>query len=152
MIENIIGKRYARALSATLENDSALETVLRSVKSIGEAFQVEPQLTRFFAHPGIPRENKISMVNDLCDRVKAQTEVRKLLTLLVERKKILFLNNIAEHFEEVVDQRLSQARAVVVSAYPMTGKNQERLETSQQRNTGKKVLVEMATDESLIAG
>lgn len=152
MIENIIGKRYARALSATLENDSALETVLRSVKSIGEAFQVEPQLTRFFAHPGIPRENKISMVNDLCDRVKAQTEVRKLLTLLVERKKILFLNNIAEHFEEVVDQRLSQARAVVVSAYPLTGKNQERLETSLQRITGKKVLVEMATDESLIAG
>jgi len=152
MIENIIGKRYAHALSATFPDDSRLEVVLRTVKSIGEAFQTEPQLARFFAHPGIPRENKLAMVEALCGRVEADENVRKLLALLVERKKILYLRNIAEHFETMVDRRLRRVRAGVVSARPLSEKNLERLKTSLKRITGKEVLIESTLDESLIAG
>ncbi|MFQ5672119.1 MAG: ATP synthase F1 subunit delta [Nitrospinales bacterium] len=152
MIEHIIGKRYAHALSATFPDDSGLEEVLRTVKTISGAFETEPRLIRFFAHPGIPGENKIAMVGELCGRVKANKDVKSLLTLLVKRKKILYLKNIAEHFETVVDKRLRRVRAGVVSARPLSKTHLDRLKTSLKRITGKEVLIESTLDESLIAG
>lgn len=152
MIENIIGKRYANALSAGLEDHSQLRQALQGIESIGEAFKTEPRLARFFSHPGIPDENKMGMVNELCDKLSAGVEIRKLLTLLVERRKILFLPNIVEHFEAVVDKRLEQVRAAVVSAHPLSEQNIERLKSSLKRITGKEVLIETTLDESLIAG
>ena len=152
MIENVISKRYAKALSGSIADESALRRALDNLKDFGGAFETDKQLERFFSHPGISVTKKNVLVGQLCDRLKAENVVRNLLGILVRRRKILFLKNIADYFESVVDERLNQVRVSVISAHPLTDENIEKLKTGLNRILGKTVLVETTEDQSLIAG
>ena len=152
MIENVISKRYAKALSGSITDESALRRALGNLKDFGGAFETDKQLERFFSHPGISVTKKNALVSELCDRLKIENVVRNLLGILVQRRKILFLKNIADYFESVVDERLNQVRVSVVSAYPLTGENIEKLKTGLNRIFGKAILIDTTEDQSLIAG
>jgi F-type H+-transporting ATPase subunit delta len=152
MIENVISKRYAKALSGSIADESSLRRALGNLKEFGGAFQTDRQLERFFSHPGISVAKKNALVSELCDRLKIESVVRNLLGILVQRRKILFLKNIADYFESVVDQRLNQVRIRVVSAHPLSDENVKKLKTGLNRILGKTVLIETTEDQSLIAG
>ena len=57
MIENIISKRYAEALSASIDDEGLLHRALGNLKAFREAFDADRQLGRFFSHPGISGKN-----------------------------------------------------------------------------------------------
>ena len=92
------------------------------------------------------------MINDLCDQVDAKSEVRNLLTILVERRKILNLKNVTEYFQNRVDERLNRTRASVISAAPLSEAQVQRLSTSLNTILGKEILMEISVDESLLGG
>jgi F-type H+-transporting ATPase subunit delta len=152
MIENVISKRYAKALSGSISDESLLRRALENLKDFGGAFETDRQLERFFSHPGISVAKKNILVSELCDRLKTENVVRNLLGILVQRRKILFLKNIANYFESVVDERLNQVRVSIISAYPLTGENIEKLKNGLNRILGKKVLIETSEDQTLIGG
>jgi F-type H+-transporting ATPase subunit delta len=152
MIENVISKRYAQALSGSISDEGMLNRALENLKAFGAAFEADRQLERFFAHPGITESKKSALVSELCDRLQAEKVVRNLLTMLTQRKKILFLNNIAEYFEAVVDERLNQVRVHVTSAYPLTNENMDQIKAGLHRILGKTILIDASEDKSLIGG
>ena len=152
MIGNVISKRYAKALSGSIADESILNRALENLKDFGDAFEADRQLERFFSHPGISEAKKNALVSQLCDRLQAESVVRNLLAMLTQRRKILFLKNIAGYFESVVDERLNQVRVNITSAYPLTSKNIDKLETGLSRILGKTVRIETSEDQSLIGG
>lgn len=152
MIENLIGKRYAEALSTNVREDSLLNPVLENLQAFKSAMETQDQLVRFFSQPSIPLEKKNSMVRDLCDRLKVEQAVCNLLVLLSERKKILFLENITEYFEKIVDRRLNQVRVSVQSAQELNKTNIEKLRSGLAGILGKTVLIDVHVNESLIGG
>lgn len=152
MIENQIGKRFAEALSGSISDDKRLQTALENLRWFQDAFRTEPNLNRFFLHPGFPRENKAALVKEMCDRVSALDEVRNLLKLLVDRNKMIFLKNITEFFENAVAKRMNQVRVNVVSAHPLNDKQLKKLKSTLERVLGKSAIIEASVDESLIGG
>ncbi len=52
MIENIISKRYAEALSASIDDEGLLHRALGNLKAFREAFDADRQLGRFFFTSG----------------------------------------------------------------------------------------------------
>lgn len=152
MIENLIGKRYAEALSSSVKEDSLLNPVLENLQAVKSAFDTQDQLVRYFSQPSIPLEKKNSMVKDLGDRLKVEQVVSDLMVLLSERKKILFIESIAEYFEKIVDRRLNQVRVSVRSAQALSNANIERLRSALAGILGKTVLIDVHVNESLIGG
>jgi len=152
MIENLIGKRYAEALSGSIKEDSLLNPVLENLQACKNIFATQDRLVRFFSQPSIPLEKKNSMVRELCDQLNVEQVVCNLLVLLSERKKILFLGNIAEYFEKIVDRRLNQVRVSVRSAQPVSNANIERLRSALTDIFKKTVLIDVHVNESLIGG
>ena len=152
MIENLIGKRYAEALSRSVKEDSLLNPVLENLQACKNIFETQDQLVRFFSQPSIPLEKKNNMVKELCDWLNMEQVVYNLMVILSERKKILFLGNIAEYFEKIVDRRLNQVRVSVQSAQPLSDANIERLRSALTGILGKTVLIDVHVNESLIGG
>ena len=152
MIGNVISKRYAKALSGSIADESILNRALENLKDFGDAFEADRQLERFFSHPGISEAKKNALVSQLCDRLQAESVVRNLLAMLTQRRKILFLKNIAGYFEAVVDERLNQVRVNVTSAHPLTSENIEKLEGGLNRILGKTILIVTREDQTLIGG
>ena len=152
MIENVISKRYAEALSGSIDDEGLLHRALKNLKAFRETFDADRQLGRFFSHPGISGKKKNALARELCDRLQVENVVRNLLVMLTQRQKILFLKNIADYFEAVVDERLNQVRVHVTSAYPLTEANINPLKTGRNRILGKTVLIDASEDTSLIGG
>lgn len=152
MIENVISKRYAKALSGSITDENSLKRALENLKDFGDSFDADIQLERFFSHPGISESKKSELVSQICDRLEVENGVRNLLGILVQRRKILFLKNIADYFQSVVDERLNQVRVSVVSAYPLTDMNIEKLKTGLNRILSKNILIETTQDQTLIGG
>ena len=152
MIENVIGKRYAEALTSSIQDDLRLDSALKNLEDLWGAFRLDLALVSFFEHPGVQPEKKASMVNNLCEKAGAEPEVRNLLLTLVERRKILNLKNVLEYFQLSVDERLKRIRASVVSASPLGEDQSRRLRLELGSTIGKEVLIETSVDESLIGG
>lgn len=129
-----------------------LNPALENLQAFKSALDTQEQLVRFFSQPSIPLEKKNSMVKELCDRLNVEQVVCNLLVLLSERKKILFLENITEYFEKIVDRRLNQVRVSVRSAHTLTNENIERLRSALTKILGKTVLIDVHVNESLIGG
>ena len=152
MIENVIGKRFAEALSDSITEEARLKSALENLGEIGRAFQTDPQLSGFFLNPSIPQENKEALAGELCEKLGVEKEVGKLINMLVQRKKMIYLENIRQYFEEAVDRRLNQARVHVTSAFPMSDSNIENLKSSLSRVLEKNILIDSKVDESLLGG
>jgi F-type H+-transporting ATPase subunit delta len=152
MLENQIGKRYAEALSGTISDLPALEQALENLKAFGDALNTEKQLAQFFEHPSISCEKKKNVVQDICHKLAVEDKVSRMLVLLNERGKILYLDKIVEYFEKVVDRRLNRTRVHVTSAYPLANENIERLKAALNKILGKTILIDTELDESLIGG
>jgi F-type H+-transporting ATPase subunit delta len=152
MIENVIGKRFAEALSNSIKDEKKVRKALENLDSFDHAFSTDTQLSHFFLNPSIPPENKRALAKEMCDRFSVEPEVRKMMEMLVDRKKMSFLKNIREYFQDVVDKRSNQARVNVTSAYPLSDKHIKKLRTSLSEFLQKDVLIETDVDESLIAG
>jgi F-type H+-transporting ATPase subunit delta len=152
MLENVVGKRYAQALSGTVTENSRLEAVLENLHGLCAAFDTETRLKRFFANPSIAVERKSAMVQELCQKLKVHESVQRLMDLLALRKKILFLPKIAEFFRGEMDRRLNQVRALVTAAEPLEPDQKDKLAGVLNRALGKKVLIEVQVDPSLIGG
>ena len=112
----------------------------------------EKQLLRFFEHPSISTEKKKNVVEELCGRLQIGDKIGKLLVLLNERGKIIFLEKIIEYFEQVVDRRLNQIRVYVTSAQSLTDINIDRMKTALNKILEKTILIDTKVDESLIGG
>ncbi len=152
MIENLIGKRYAEALSDSISETSGLNSALENLRDFTNALESDTELSPFFAHPSIPGDKKTAMVGDLCDKLSVDANVRNLILMLTERKKILYLRTITEYFEKVVDNRLNNVRVQVTSASELGQNSVERLTSSLGRILGKTVLLTRDVDASLLAG
>ena len=152
MLENQIGKRYAEALSGNISDTGALEKALANLQAFEEAIQAEKQLVSFFEHPSIPTEKKQNVVQEICSRLAVESEVSKMMVLLNERGKVLYLGKIVEYFEQVVDRRLNRTRVHVISAHPLTDENIGRLKAALNKILGKTILIDTEVDESLIGG
>lgn len=152
MIENVIGKRFAEALSNSIAEESRLQSALENLQSFCQAFQVDAQLSRFFLNPSIPQGNKEALAQEMCEKFGADKEIEKLVNMLVTRKKMIYLGNITQYFEGAVDRRLNQARVNVTSAYPLSDENMESLKASLSQVLDKNILIDSSVDESLIGG
>ena len=152
MLENQIGKRYAEALSGNISDSGALEKALENLKAFAAAIDSEKELARFFAHPSISTEKKKNMVQDLCSQLAVQNEVSRIVVLLNERGKVLYLGKIVEYFERVVNRRLNRERVRVTSAHPLSPENIDRLKAALNKILGKTILIDTEVDESLIGG
>ncbi len=152
MLENVIGKRYADALSKSIEDTEKLDGVLWSLQGFCSAFETQPDLVRFFAHPGISQASKTQMVQKLCDHLKAGDAVRSMILVLTERKKVLFLRSIANYFEQAADKRLNQVRVTVSATAELAKEQVSRLRDALGRILDKKIIIETRVDKSLIGG
>jgi len=152
MIENQIGKRFAEALSDSIQDETALKEALENLRSMDDGMRANPKVSKLFIHPSIPDKTKRALVVSMCDALSTGDQVRKILELLVERKKISYLKNIREYFEKMVADRLNQVHVQVFSASGMTEEQIDKLKTSLDGILGKSAVIEAGVDESLIGG
>ncbi len=148
-----VASTYARAfadvvLSARLDADRAVG----GLREIAGLLAGNADLRRVWENPAVPAEQKRNLLDAIVQREGIDRQVRNLMAVLIDHRRVQFLARIVEQLEKELDARLGFAEAQISSARELGDTEKRALETQIEKTTGKKVRARYALDSSLLGG
>jgi F-type H+-transporting ATPase subunit delta len=148
-----VASTYARAfadvvLSAHLDADRSIAE-LRAVASL---LAESAELRRVWENPAIPADQKRRVLDVIAGREGFSTQVRNLVAVLIDHRRVHFLEPIIAQLEKELDARLGFAEAQITSARELGDSERREFEAQVGKLTGKKVRARYGLDASLLGG
>jgi F-type H+-transporting ATPase subunit delta len=119
MLDKSLAKRYARAVYSKARIDKNGNDTLHQLRQINAAIDDNPALKAFFAHPAIPRGDKITLAGEMFKN-QVSLAVHKFISLLITSKRIDHLPAIADEYQILVNEDEKRAVVKIVSAFPIS--------------------------------
>jgi F-type H+-transporting ATPase subunit delta len=148
-----VASTYARAFA-----DVILDTYLDADRSIAELRTIasllaeSSDLRRVWENPAIPAEQKRRVLDVIAERDGFSRQTRNLVAVLIDHRRIHFLEPIIRQLEKELDARLGFAEAQITSARLLGDAEKQEFEAQVGKLTGKKVRAHYDEDQSLLGG
>ena len=144
---------YARAFadvvfSAHLDAESAISGLRQITGLLAE----NVVLRRVWENSAVPAEQKLGLLDAIVQREEIDPHVRNLVAVLIDHRRMHFLERIAEQFERELNARLGFAEARISSVRELSDPEKRALETQIGKITGKKVRARYGLDAALLGG
>jgi F-type H+-transporting ATPase subunit delta len=148
-----VASTYARAfadvvLSAHLDANRAMGGLRRIAGLLAES----TDLRRVWENPAVPAEQKRRLLDAIVEREGIERHVRNLIAVLIDHRRVQFLDRITGQLVKELDARLGFAEADVTSARELGDAEKRLLEAQVEKLTGKKVRAHFGLDASLLGG
>jgi F-type H+-transporting ATPase subunit delta len=147
-----IPRRYAKAIFAIAVDMGNFEILGRELSQLAALWKSSPELRQTLENPVFKQSQKRAVLQAVMPRLAPARQVQSLALLLLERGRIAILPAVARAFEEMCDDKLGRVRAIVKSAKPLDIASETEVRKALERRTGKKVLMTVVVDPSLIGG
>ncbi len=152
MSSSAVGDRYARALLELATETNQVASVAQQLRRAAEAYAASAELRDVLNDPIIEERQRAGVLTAIGERLGLGSLVQNALRVLVERRRISALAEIADRLSQLADNQAGIVRATVASAKPLTDSQFDAIRQELERLTGSKVSVERQQDPSLLAG
>jgi F-type H+-transporting ATPase subunit delta len=102
--------------------------------------------------PSIPAEQKRALLDAIVARERISRPVRNFMAVLMDHRRIRFLEPVVTEFEQELDRRMGFVEAQIVSARVLAEPERSRLEAQVEKLTGHKVRARYTQDSSILGG
>ena len=148
-----VASTYARAFadvvfSAHLDADRAIA----GLREIQRLLTESAELRRIWENPAVPADQKRKLLDAIVQREGLDKQVRNLIAVLIDHRRVQFLPRIVEQLGKEIDARLGFAEAQISSARELGDSEKRSLEAQIEKVTGKKVRATYGLDASLLGG
>jgi F-type H+-transporting ATPase subunit delta len=144
---------YARAFAdVILEKRLEGGKVLQELHTIEQLLTGSKELREVWQAPSIPADQKRGLLDAIAERESISRPVRNFIAVLMDHKRIQFLQAIVRQLERELNQRLGFAEADIISARELRDSERQELESQVGNLTGKKVRARYSRDGSLLGG
>jgi F-type H+-transporting ATPase subunit delta len=148
-----VASTYARAF-ADVVFDAHLDAgrAINGLRQIATLFSQSQDLRRVWENPAVPADQKRKLLDAIVQREGIERQVRNLVAVLIDQRRLPFLSRIIEQLEKELDARLGFAEAQISSARELADAEKRTLEAQIAKTTGKKVRASYGLDSSLLGG
>jgi F-type H+-transporting ATPase subunit delta len=148
-----VASTYARAF-ADVVFDARLDAIraITGLQRITTLFEESVELRRVWESPAVPAEQKRKLLDAIVQREGIEKQVRNLIAVLIDHRRLPFLPRIVEQLEKELDARLGFAEAQISTARELGDNEKRTLEAQIEKTTGKKVRASYGLDPSLLGG
>jgi F-type H+-transporting ATPase subunit delta len=144
---------YARAFAdVILASHLDADRSITDLRAIAHLLAESSELRRVWENPAIPADQKRRVLDVIAQRDGVSKEVRNLVAVLIDHRRIHFLESIIRQLEKELDARLGFAEAQITSARELGAGEKREFEAQVGKLTGKKVRAQYAQDASLLGG
>lgn len=148
-----VASTYARAfadvvLSARLDANRAIG----GLREISRLLAESSDLRRVWENPAVPADQKRRLLDAIVHEEGIERHVRNLIAVLMDHRRIQFLERITQQLEKELDSRMGFAEAQITSARQLGDAEKRALESQIEKTTGKKVRAQFGLDASLLGG
>jgi len=142
--------RYARAALGIARDNGALETVEKDMREILHTLTDQSELKHILGSPVIEGAVKKDVINAVFKGL--HTISKELITLLVDNRRIVLLNEIALKYILMNEELKGQDVAYITTVVPLTPEIEKKALKQLSKITDKEVTLKNIIDQALIGG
>src|SRR5580700_5069352 len=144
---------YARAL-ADVVFDQHLDPgqILQEARSLVALVQNYQQLREVWEAPSIPAEQKRALLDAIVTREGISRPVRNFMAVLMDHRRLKFLEPIVQEFGHELNRRLGFTEAEITSARELGQAERSAIEAQVEKLTGHRVRARYVQDSSILGG
>jgi len=148
-----VASTYARAFAdVVFDTHLDADRSLAELRAIAGLLAESLELRRVWENPAIPADQKRRVLDAIAGGDGISVQVRNLVAVLIDHRRIHFLEPIIQQLEKELDARLGFAEARITSARALGDSEKREFEAEVGRLTGKKVRARYGQDPSLLGG
>lgn len=144
-------RRYANALLETAVGDSSLEQIKEDMLMIQNTLRNSEELRVFLRSPVIKKAVKKNALEAIF-KDKIQEQTFSLIEILSEKGREDLLLEISTGFIDLYNEHHGIIEVDVQTAFDLTDDQKDSLQKTLEFTTGKKVQMNLTTNEDLIGG
>ena len=152
MSQTSVARRYAQAIFELGVEQANVPGLVSEVKRLAETWAGSPELRSTLGNPLVADAAQAAIVAELCDLLALSPTAKNAAGLLARRRRLAALPDIAAELARLSDARAGLVRATITSAAPLSDATRQRLQAQLEKRTGKRVMLDVKQDPSLIAG
>jgi F-type H+-transporting ATPase subunit delta len=142
-------RHYARAAFQLAIQEDRLESWLQDISTAASAL-ADPGVHALLISPAISEDRKLAAARRALDG--AEPMLLNLVLLLIRRRRIALLPEVAAEFERLANEHRGIVLAEMTTAVPLDAKLHQSVVERLSRMLGKKVRLQARVDQSIIAG
>lgn len=148
-VTNIYARAFADVVLATRLDAGK---TLREVQSLTALVAGSKELRQVWEAPAISADQKRRVLDAIVAQNGFSTPVRNFVAVLIDHRRVQFLQPIVVQFEKELSVRLGFAEAEITTMRELDVEERHALEGQVERLTGKKVLARYFKDSSILGG
>jgi len=148
----VIAKRYAKALFNIALQEAKIEQYGQELGQLLQLFKELPDVAEAMQNPLHPEATRKLLFKVVADKAGPTPIFRSFVNLLIEKKRVQHLAEIAEYYNKLIDEHANVARAKITAATQLSENVIGEIAKTLEKMTGKKVVVEFVKDPGLIGG
>lgn len=144
---------YSRAFADIVIDDHLdADRSVAELRAVANLIDESIELRRVWENPAVPEEQKRKLLDVIAQRDGISKQARNLIAVLIDHRRIHFLDRIIDQLEKELDARRGFADAQIVSARPLNDAEKRQFEAQVEKLTRKKVRARYRQDPSLLGG
>ena len=148
----IIAKRYAKALFNLAQDDDKVEQYGQELDGFVRLLGELPDLANAMQNPLYAEAARKAVFHSIAEKVGLSPILTSFINLLIEKKRVQNIAEIAEFYHRLIDAHANIARAQIKAATELNEDVVQEIARTLEKMTGKHVVVEFQQDPSLIGG
>jgi F-type H+-transporting ATPase subunit delta len=145
-----IARPYARAAFAEAREDGRLEQWNEALQTAAEVI-ADPRIERLLGSPHVSPQELAALVIDIAG-AKLDEHGRNFVRMLADNRRLGYLPEIAQLFDELKDAAEGVVDVTVVSAAPLDEAQQQALAEALARKLNREIRLHPELDPSLLGG
>ena len=146
-----IAKRYAKALSESVQDKNVLKSYLNELENVLEIYDSSEDLRRVLILPTINTDMKKSILSDVL-KDNVSDNIKKLLYLLIDENRFNAFPTIIYCFEEEINKLNNLLNVEVTSVIDLDDDIKNKLEDKLKYKLNKDISVDYQTNPALLGG
>ena len=152
MKNDILAKRYAKALFIVGKEEEALDEYATTLKEFAELYLTLPEVRDGLTNRMYPADVREKVMAEIVKNAGVSQIMGNFLNLLAQKNRANVLPEIATSFQAMVDIERNVCQGVVITAKALEPELIEKTKQTLEKITGKQVVLKTEIDTSIIGG
>jgi len=148
----VISKRYAKALMNLAEKSKQVDQITGELNDVADSIAAEPKLLQYLINPKVSRDAKKGMIEEILKQTKAGEMVTSFVRLLLEKRRVVLIEEIRNLFHAIADDRMGRAQAEVTVAAELNAAQEDALRKKLEAVSGKQITLSVQVNPDILGG
>ena len=131
---------------------SELEKIENDIKNFASLLNNSLEIKNFIHNPTQSKDNQNNVLNLLAEKLNFSKNLKNFMFLLIEKRRIFFVNKIIESFLRLCSQKRGEIEASLISSKELSQTELNDISTDLSNSMGSTLKFDYKVDKELIGG